>query len=334
LTNLASATVAPTNRPANVAEALLPAGNDQFSSLTAASYVGTDDGTTKTGLQAFKDEQLGSGQVAIPGLTTAAVHAALIAHAESYHRLALIDPPLGSDKAAVAAIRALYGTWHGAIYFPWVLMLSFEGDGLTKFYPPSGFAAGACAKADVRSGTHRAPAGVDFAIPGALDVERASTGQPQIDDGAREYLNARDINVIAPFANQGVLIYGARVMTGDRRVQMVHEIRLLNLFYYSAKLAYAWAVFQVVDGGGKLFRDLVSTGRNFLRSFWEDGALFGKKEQDAFVVVADETNNPPQQIDAGVVHVQWGVKLSPTAEKIIINIDNVRLSQDLGVLSD
>jgi phage tail sheath protein FI len=334
LTDLVSATAAPANRPANVAETLLPAGDDQFSSLAASDYIGTDSGSAKTGLQTFKDEQLGTGQVAIPGLTTTPVHAALVAHAESYHRLALLDPPLGSSKTDVTAIRALYGTWNGAIYYPWVKMLSFDGDGLTKFYPPSGFAAGACARADVRFGTHRAPAGLDFKIPGALDVERTASGQAQIDDGVREYLNGRDVNVIAPFANTGVLIYGARVMTADRRVQMVHEIRLLNLFYYSARLAYLFAVFSVVDGGGKLFRDLVSTGKNFLRSFYEDGALYGAQEADAFVVVADSSNNPPQQIDAGRVHVQWGVKLSPAAEIIIVNIDNVRLFQDLSVLSE
>lgn len=333
LTNLNSATAAPANRPANVVETLLPAGNDQFSSLAASDYIGTA-GPPKTGLRVFDDEQLGTGQVAIPGLTTTAVHAALAAHTDAFNRLALPDPPLGSDRAAVAAIRALHGTWHAALYWPWVLMQSYDGDGLTKFYPPSAFAAGACAKADSRFGTHRAPAGADFAIPGALDVERASNGQPLVDDGTREFLNARDCNVIVPFINQGVLIYGERVMTGDRRVQTVHEARLLNLFYYSARLAYGWAVFQVVDGGGRLFRDLVATGKNFLRSFHQDGALYGRKEEEAFMVVADSSNNPPSEVDAGRIHVDWRVKFSPAAEVIIVRIDNVRLFQDLGALSE
>lgn len=335
LTNMNSATAAPANRPANVAETLLPAGNDDFAALTAADYIGTDNGSTRTGLQAFKDEQeFGGGQVAIPGLTTTAVHAALVAHADAFHRLALLDPPLASDKAAVAAIRALYGTWYGAIYWPWVDMLSFDGDGLRKFYPPSSFAAGACAKADSKFGTHRAPAGEDFVIPGALGVERTSSGQTQTDDPTREYLNFRDVNVIAPFKNQGVLIYGARVMTGDRRVQMVHEARMLNLFYYSARLAYRWAVFQVVDGGGRLFRDLAATGRNFLRSFWEDGALYGRKEQEAFSVKCDSGNNPASEVDAGRIRVAWTVKFSPTAEVIIVPINNLRLFQDLGALGE
>ncbi|MGH9944616.1 MAG: phage tail sheath family protein, partial [Pyrinomonadaceae bacterium] len=281
-------------------------------------------------LQVFKSEYLGGGQVAIPGVTTDATHAALIAHAEAYHRLALLDPPLASDKQDVLDIRALYGTWHGALYWPWVLMLDFEGAGLRKFYPPSCFAAGACAVADRTVGTHKAPAGVTGRIPGALDVERLSNGQSQTDENTREVLNGKDINVITPLPEQGVRIYGARVLTADRRVTFVHQIRLLNLFYYSFKIAYAYAVFSVIDS--KLFRELRSIGEGFLRNFWRAGALFGEEEEDAFLVVCDESNNPSEEIDAGRVHVQVGVKISSTAETIIINIDNVPLAQELSVL--
>lgn len=328
--NLNSATAAPGNNPRVLAETALAGGSDDFAGLAAGDYVGTDDGNTKTGLQAFKDEQLGGGQVAIPGMTSSTIHAALVAHAEAYHRLALLDPPLASDKAAVATIRALYGTWYGAIYWPWVQLQDFEQSGLLKFYPPSGFAAGACAQVDRTIGVHKAPANIS--IPGALDVEHNASGGAQTDETTRELLNSKDVNVITPLPQQGVRIYGARVMTADRRVAFVHQIRLLNELYYAGKLAYAWAVFQVADGNGRFFRDLRSTGRNFLESFWAAGALHGKKREDAFLVIADESNNPPQQLENGIVHVQWAVKISPTAERIVLNIDNVPLFQDIGVL--
>lgn len=315
----------------DITDSVLASGDDDFAGLSASDYIGTDNGTTKTGLQVFKDENLGTGQVAIPGITTDATHAALIAHAEAYNRLAFIDLPLGSSKTTAATKRALYGTWYGAIYFPWVEMRDVAGSGSKKFYPPSCFAAGACAKVDRKEGTHKAPA--NLTIPGALDVERASNGQPQVDEGVLDYLTSKDVNVIMPIANEGVKIYGARVMTADRRVSFVHEIRLLNLFYYSAKRAYSWAVFAVVDGTGRLFRDLVSSGKGFLRGFWNAGALYGKTEEEAFNVVADDSNNPPNELANGKVHVQWAVKISPTAEQIIVNIDNVSLSQDLSVLN-
>jgi len=331
IVNLNSATAAPNNNPRALAETALAGGADDFAGLVAARYIGADDGAgNRTGLQAFKDEILGTGQVAIPGLTTAPVHAALVAHADAYHRLALLDPPLASDKAAVATIRALYGTWRGAIYWPWVQMVDYTASGALKFYPPSAFAAGACAQVDRTVGVHKAPANI--AIPGALDVERGASGASQTDENTREYLNARDVNVICSLPQQGVKIYGARVMTADRRVAFVHQIRLINQFYYAGKLAYGWAVFQVVDGNGRLFRDLRDTGRAFLRSFHAAGALHGKTEAEAFLVVADESNNPPQELENGIVHVSWWVKISPTAERVVLNIDNAPLFQDLGAL--
>ena len=328
ITDLGSATAAPNDIPRVLAETLLAGGTDDFAGLSAADFIGTDDGETKTGLQAFKDRNLGAGQVAIPGMTSDAVHAALVAHGDAYERMALLDPPLASDKATVAAIRALYGTWFGAIYWPWPQMLDYAGSGFRKYYPPSAFAAGACALVDAKIGTHKAPANI--VIPGALDVERNAASQSQVDDNTREFLNGRDVNVIAPFANEGVKIYGGRVMTADRRVQMVHEARLLALFSYSLNEAYKWAPFAVVDGSGRLFRDLEQTGRDFLRPFWKAGALFGKKESEAFLVDAHSTSQ--EELDLGGVRVKAGVKLSQTAERITVQLDNVRLTQDLSVL--
>lgn len=327
LTNLASGTAAPNNNPAVLAEDDLVGGDDKFSSLTDGSFVGSE-GPPKSGLQALNDEIYGAGQVAIPGVTTDAAHAALIEHAENYHRLALLDPPLGSDKDDVVTSRSNYGTQYAAMYWPWVEESDYAGSGVKKFYPPSGFAAGACAQVDRTVGVHKAPANIR--VPGAIDVERYSNGEVQVDDGTREFINSHDINAIAPLPNEGIKIYGARVLTDDRRVQFVHQIRLLNELYYSGKLGMAPFVFAVV--GDRLFRDLRDTSNAFLETFWRAGALYGATAKEAFTVICDESNNPKEELDNGRVHVQWGVKISPTAEQIIINIDNVPLFQDLSVL--
>jgi phage tail sheath protein FI len=329
LTDLASVTATPLNNPRVLAEAALTGGGDDFAGLAASDYIGVA-GPPKTGLQAFNDEIHGTGQVAIPGITTTATHAALVAHAAAYHRLALLDPPLASAKADVATIRALYGTWYAAVTWPWVQCMAFDGSGVLRYYPPSGFVAGACAQVDRAIGVHKAPANI--VINGAVDVERLAGGQSQIDDGVREYLNGKDVNVIAPLPNQGIVIYGARVMTGDRRIQFVHQIRLMNEFYYAGKLGYQPYVFAVVDGTGRLFRDLRTAGRAFLRRFWEAGALGGETEEEAFSVICDASNNPPDELAAGRVHTQWAVLLCDTAEQIILNIDNVPAIQDLSVL--
>lgn len=323
--SLIAATVAgATGRPASGIFALA-GGDDGASGMTADDLAAF--------LSQFEDEQLGTGQVAIPGHYHATNTAALIAHAEAYNRLALLEPALAEDYTDVATYFNASPSSFAAAYFPWVEMQAIDGSGVKKFYPPTCFAAGACAKVDRTIGTHKAPANIK--VPNALDVERNSNGTSVINDNVREFLNGKNINVIAPIAGEGIKIYGARVLAeaGETRVRFVHERRVLNLIYYTAKIGYSWAVFAVVDGAGRLFRDLKSSGNNFLRNLWRAGALYGKTEAEAFVVVADESNNPPDELQEGIVHVQLGVKLSPTAEVIMVNIDNVPLAENLNVLN-
>ena len=330
LTNMNSTNAAPINLPAVTAEATLAGGTDDFAAINDARYIGTDTGTTRTGLQTFKSEEYGTGQVAIPGLTTAATHAALIAQAEAFKRLALLDEAAGASKTDVVATRALYGSNHAAIHWPRVDMYDFAGSGVRKIYPTSGFIAGACAKADREIGTHKAPAG--YTIPGAIDVARYPDGTPQTDEATRAYLNENEVNAITPLPEQGVKIYGERLMTGDNRVQMIHEIRTLNLIFYQLKKSYQSIPFAVVDGSGALFRQVKSLSEQYLRTLWKAGALYGATEQEAFIVICDASNNPPAELDQQRIHVQVGVKLSPTAEMVIVAVDNVPLTQSLAVL--
>lgn len=325
VSTIAAAVAGATGRPA-AGTFTLTGGSDGSSGMTDADMAQF--------LSQFEDETLGNGQVCIPGHPDPANRAALITHCENYHRLALLEPDLGEDYADVADDFNAAPSAHAAVYYPWVEMQAIDNSGVKKFYPPTAFAAGACAKVDREIGTHKAPA--NLRVPNALDVERNADGTSVINDNVREYLNGKHVNVIAPLPGEGIKIYGARVLypAGETRVRFVHERRLLNLFYHSAKIGYQWAVFAVVDGQGRLFRDLKASGENFLRNFWRDGALYGATEEEAFIVIADESNNPPEELENGRVHVQLGAKLSPTAEIIIINIDNVPLSQDLSVLQN
>ncbi|HEY6334097.1 MAG TPA: phage tail sheath subtilisin-like domain-containing protein [Blastocatellia bacterium] len=337
MTNAGSTNASPTNQPALIGFTALTGGSDDFSGITTASFIGTDDGNNhRTGLQCFNDFNFGDGQVAIPGCSALTAQVALNEHATNYNRLALIDPPFGTDKADVVGIRQNFGTWYAAIYWPWVQCYDFSGSGLTKFYPPSSFVAGACAEVDTTIGPFKAPANI--VITPAIGVELTPEGLTQTDENTRAYLNQNQVNCICPLTDQGVKIYGERVMYSDPRVQMVHEIRTLNVFYYSATIGYQWAPFSVVDGQGRLFRDLIATGVAFLTLWWQAGALYGQtatnsgKATDAFIVIADSSNNPPESLANQQVHVQWGVYLSPSAEMVIINIDNVPLFEALTVL--
>jgi hypothetical protein len=323
---LISAVSGTTGRPTSTASPFTLANGDDDSDSVSA-------GDLSDYLTLFGDENMGGGQVLIPGYGVAN-QAAAATHCELYNRLFLNDDELATEYDDAATEFQAIRSPRKADYWPWQEMNNIDGTTGTKLFPPSIFAAGECAKADRTVGTHKAPANLGT-VPNVIDVERNTDGTSMVNDNVRAFLNQRNVNVIGPIAGQGVKVYGARVQAaaGETRVQFVHEARMLNLIYYTAKQGYAWAVFAVVDGQGRLFRDLVSSGANFLNNLWRGGALFGKTATEAYTVVADESNNPPDELADGRVHVQLGVKLSPTAEQIFVNIDSVPLGQDLTVLN-
>jgi phage tail sheath protein FI len=333
VTNLNSATVAPGNLPAMTAETVLAGGDDDFAGLTDASFIGTDDGDTKTGLQVFNSEDEGTGQVALPGVTTQAAHAALLAHAEAFKRFALLDLPFGTDKDAAVTARRLLGSPYGAIYWPWIQQLDFEGTGTKKYYPPSGAVAGIFARAEFEEGIHKAPA--NYTLANVLDVERASNGSPQTDANTRALMNRNEINVITPLSEQGVKVYGARVLASFGRVTAVHQQRILNQIYYRLKKSYQSMPFAVLDAEGKLFREARSISEDYLRTLYRSGALTSTngKEDGAFIVRCDLGNNPPETLDQNQLNVEVTVHLVGMAESITIKIDSVPLATSLGELA-
>lgn len=330
LTDLISGSDAPENLPllnAGGVEALLAGGSDDYAGVNAGRYIGSAVNGSRSGLHVFDDEALGTGQVAVPGITDETVHLALQAHAEAYHRFALIDPPLGSSDQEAADVADAVRSQFVSVTWPWVERLSYEGDGLRKFYPPSGFVAGACAKVDREIGIHKAPANIQ--IPNAINVERHPNGQSQIDDNVRAFLNTRGVNVIAPIPHAGIRIYGARPTSYDRRVSTIHERRTLSMIRYSLKIAYQFAVFGVIDGSGSLQRTLISTTEQFLRALWKDGALYGKTEEEAFVVTDASV---PAEIANGLVTIKATVKISQMAEQITLLLNNAPVFEDLSTL--
>jgi phage tail sheath protein FI len=58
----------------------------------------------------------------------------------------------------------------------------------------------------------------------------------------------------------------------------------------------------------------------FLTRVWRDGALFGLTAEDAFYVRCDETTNPPENRDVGILTIEVGVAIVRPAEFVVIRI--------------
>lgn len=267
-------------------------------------------------LEAINDVNI----VAIPDRNDADVQFAMISHCEEMKdRFAILDsgramPPFGA--ASVEEQRRGLNSSRGfaALYYPWLKVSPASGTD-PILVPPSGHIAGIYARTDQNRGVHKAPAGNEALVNGALGVERTMS------DTDQGQLNLQGINVVRVFTGGGrPVVWGARTTAGDlnRNWQYVNIRRLMNFIEESIEEGIRWAVFE--PNNLQLWQKLKRTITDFLTRVWRDGALFGATAKDAFYVRIDEALNPPSTQALGRLYIEIGVRPVYPAEFIIVRI--------------
>ncbi len=307
VTDLDSATVAPGERPALIAGAVLAGGLDGASDVADADFIG--DQALRTGIFAF-DTVDDVNILCVPGRTSVAVVQAGLDYCEGRKDLGyVVDPPAGSSPQAVKLFREGFDSSFGFLYYPWIVV----NDPLTlapKTVPPAGHMAGIYARTDAERGVHKAPA--NEVVRGAVGLEYPVT------DGEQEVLNPSGVNAIRRFPQRGIRVWGARTMSSDPNLRYVHKRRLLMFVEESIAEGSQWAVFEPNDE--VLWAKIIRSATGFLRRQWLEGALFGKSDEEAFFVKCDEETNPPEVRRAGQVVTVIGLNIVDTAEFVIFRI--------------
>ncbi len=225
----------------------------------------------------------------------------------------------------------------GALYFPWLSVANPAGlDFPALCAPPCGHIAGAYARCDVAFGLRRSPA--NLALEAALDTA------VRVGDGVFGDLNILGVNVLRAEPGRGVRIGGARTLAphtspavqamtlgdddgggvpsllggGAAGVRYVSERRLLLMLVRLLERELQWTVFEPSDR--RLWGDIERVVRSQLRQLWRDGALDGASEAQAFFVRCDDSTNPPEQIENGMVVCLLGLRLPSPAEFILVRI--------------
>lgn len=313
--NGSNAHTAPENLPANISAQALTGGDDDIADITGIS----------TALATFTEE-FGPGQVALLGLGD---NDMLITHCEAFKRIGLLHVADDEDSSSIITERANYDSPYAAMYYPpLVQMRDINGSGQVKSYQPIGAIAGLFAKAEQEIGIHKAPA--NYRLQEVIGYDEFAYGQ--MTEGLRETLNERQINAIVRFPEQGIKSYGARVLRSYGRITAIHEQRTLNDIYYRLKRSLQEFVFQPANQS--LFREIRSTCEQYLRELYRSGALYSANgsEDDAFRVICDDTNNPPEQLQQHRVTVDVWVHLVGMAEQIQLRINSVPLATDFDIL--
>jgi phage tail sheath protein FI len=313
------------------ATALVPAA------AGAAALTGGTDGSAivDADWQAALDRialDLGPGQVCAPGRTTAAGQLQIIDHAQRNKRFALLDAPdSASDTTIVAAAQALYtapnnGRRWCQMFAPWDVIPGVTANS-TRTVAPCARAAAQYARIDALGNPNQAAAGRNGIARYVLDLSQAAWSDTQ-----RGNLNGAGVTVSRRRFGALIETFGMRTLADqalDANWSMAPNVRTVMAYVARARVVGDAHEFDQVDGQGRT----ISAFRGELMALANDlflaGALYGGTPAEAFFVETGPAVNSPATIAAGELHAQVAMRTSPSAERIIIDVVKIPVTQSI-----
>ncbi len=249
----------------------------------------------------------------------AALMGTVVGHCKTLRdRLALLDPPPGllpEDAKEFAGTKLpspdTDDAAFTALYYPWLTVPGI--DGTRRTVPPCGHMAGVWARTDTERGVFKAPANQN--LRGVLEIPTLMT------DDQNGELNDKGVNCLRVFPGRGLLVWGARTRSGSRDWKYLNVRRLVSFLADSIQQSTTWAVFEPNDD--RLWATLRHSITTFLTDQWRQGALQGRKPDEAFYVICDGTNNTSATIDKGEVHCDIGIAPVRPAEFVHFTITQI-----------
>ena len=276
-----------------------------------AMYIGGGDAPGKrTGLAAF-EEVSNVSIMAIPGITSAAVQLALVAHCQNLaNRFAVLDMPLEMTKPQdLLKHREIVDSDYAAMYAPWLQVYDLAAK-RPAYIPPSGAVCGIYARVDIARGVHKAPAN---------EVVNNCLGLSCLyNKGEQDLLNPAGVNLIRALPGQGIRVWGARTCSSNSLWKYVNVRRLFIYLEETIRTQTNWAVFEPNDE--VLWLRVQRTITSFLRDMYRSGALVGATEDEAFFVNIGRDTMTEQDILNGRLICVIGAAPSRPAEFVIFRI--------------
>jgi hypothetical protein len=210
-----------------------------------------------------------------------------------------------------------------AYYGPWI------ENGSGQYIPPSPYVTGVAVRRYRSEGYQFPPAGVKYQLADAVSA------QIPINSAQQNLLNPQGCNAIRTlpgYPQTAVFIWGGRTRVNSddaqqRLYQFVNTRVILNIVYGSLRTAFDSQIFNVIDGFGVIYNQIISVGNSVLNQLYVQGALFGARPSQAFQVICDSRINSSADVENGIVNAKVFVTPVPTLERIQIDLIRVAIGK-------
>nr|AAP51114.1 hypothetical protein [uncultured bacterium] len=259
----------------------------------------------------------------VPDTQTRAIYSAALALVERKRAFLLIDIPAG--KNGVQEIKnwleehSEFRHKNSAVYFPRVQIPDPLNAPRLRSVASSGTLAGIYARTDRQQGVWKAPAGVEVALDGVVQLDA------QLSDAESGVLNPLAINCLRTFAVYGNVAWGARTLVGADQMgsewKYVNVRRLALMLEASVLRGTTWAVFEPNDE--PLWASIRLSVGAYMNSLFLQGAFQGGSPQYAYFVKCDGETTSQNDRNQGIVNIQVGFAPWKPAEFIVIRVQQI-----------
>lgn len=302
----------------------LGGGLDDIESITADDYGTALDSA---------DKGLGPGQVSVPGVTDADVHAVALAHCRSHNRVALLDVEPGDVDALIASAGAITTALdgdtellqYGILLAPQAIVPGIKA-GATRTVPYSAEQAGLEARRDRTLSQNIPAAGRDFPLHYAVSLKASYS------DAERESLLLAGVCTARNVQGQ-IETYGYRTLVDpagdDSDWLQFNFARLRMAITARAEDVGEGFVFDQIDGRGLKASEFGAAIAGVLLDYYLAGSLYGTTPEDAFRVEVGPAINTSESIAGGELRASAAVRMSPHAELVTIEFVKTPITQSV-----
>ena len=218
-----------------------------------------------------------------------------------------------------AAVGVPFG--HSAYYAPYVKNLD------DRYIAPSSYMAGIACSRYTNEGFQQPPAGARYPLRGAIGLKFDISAQQQ------EVTYALGLNPIRSLPNRGIVVWGARTLSPNPLFRFINTRAILNVLIDVMGRSFDDILFEQIDSAGTVYARVKSIASQILGQFFRQGALFGSRPEQAYLVVCSSANNNTTDLENGTVRLDVYVATSPTLERLLLTIVRTPAGQ-VAQLSD